>query len=150
MFKIIIFSFLLQSLRLQFLLAQTTKSSSLCPRGTGWYTNNGCQTAYYCERTIYNDPRIYYCRGVSIIFDLVSNTCKPASQVTCKPPTETCANGSGFYTLSGCKYYYKCKQEILNYSCPTGTLFDLSSARALGGNIFIPSIMCKKSNLVKC
>lgn len=154
MFKI--FEFLLQLCFLIALSSAATTSTAttsaaniselVCNKGSGWYSGSDLKTAFLCEQTIYDDPRIYYCRNKEL-FDLETKKCKPASQVICKPSTSTCANGTGYYTRSGtgCRYFYYCKRTVTSFVCPSGTSFNKNQANLFGGNIFLPQFYCVKA-----
>lgn len=149
MLKLVLIGLILHVCFLKATSQQGTTNSLVCSKGSGWYQNSDPKIAVYCDRVIKFDPRIYYCRIKDTMFDLVSKQCKPASQVVCKPPTNICANGTGYYTdglisTNGCKYYYYCVQTVTSYVCPTVTFFNVKNANSLGGNMFLASIMCTK------
>lgn len=108
-------------------------SSSKCSKGTGWYANAGCQTAYYCQIRITN----LVCSS-GYLFDIVSNTCKLANLVQCSALSTKCLNGTGYYTYPGCQQLYFCRQTITDYYCNSGFLFDVSTKS------------CRSKNLITC
>lgn len=104
-----------------------------CYKGNGWYANPGCQTAYYCLQSI---TKLECKKGY--LFDANTNSCKLASQVNCSPLSSTCTNGTGYYSLSGCKKYYYCQQKIETYYCDSGYLLDPTFGR------------CRKASKFSC